>query len=549
MPSATEGGQLEEIQRQEGGAMTTSTWVTVRRALIGVLAVALVMGSGLAAGAGAAGQQRYETLFSIPIGDAGVSYELGGPEQQTWGPTAIAVGEDGSVWVADAVANRVLRYSSSGVLLDKIDMPATVVGIGDLEVRGGELFVLDIAAGVPKVLRIDTSTGVVAGTYVVPSEYSLPSGLSGIAVGEWGEVVLELTGGATLVQLTDAEGRLGVNEIDSYEVDGRDLRVAGFEVTVGEGATDRSVDIPHLAEWGGAALLNADTAGFDLVVEEAALVTGSFEVDQLVRRFGWDGTPLGVARVPLDERLFFIPNGVAVGPEGAIVALVPRFDRLDVVRLRLAHDIEPILPEQSLGVADPDAVGTEPAARACRSRQLMANVFHPYWNNYKYLSNTNINGSCTARAKPGYLSAPGYYASVSYNWGGFDTVSSFNGYMDPGTRQAGDINSPGSYECSRGIDCSGLVSRVWGLPDKHGTMPPLIPNLLDHSDLVTGSLKPWDAFIKPTHTFLFVWLYGSGMYIGESATENMDRVVYRWVLPSRGDGYDVYRYENVCASP
>lgn len=389
---------------------------------------------------------------------------------------------------------------------------------------------------------MDTSTGSVAGTYAVPREYALPLGLSGIAVGESGEVVLELAGGATLVQLTDAEGRLGVTEIDGYEINGRKLRVAGFEVTVGEGAADRLVDIPHLAEWGGAALLNADTDGFDLVVDEAALVTGSFQVDQLVRRFGWDGTPLGVARVPLDERLFFIPNGVAIGPEGAIVALVPRFDRLDVVRLTLAEDLEPILSEQSLGVADPDAVSTESAVLGCRPRQWMADTFNPYFQNFKYLSSTNINGSCTSRSIPRYLSTPGPYYSVSYDWGGWDTVSGFNAYMDPGTKQAGDISNDGSYSCSRGIDCSGLVSRVWALPTKHDTY-----GLMTHGDLVTGSLMPWDAFIKPTHTALFISWSGSGMYIGESTTEDYyDRVVKRWVPTSWGDPYDVYRYENVC---
>ncbi|NOY54753.1 MAG: hypothetical protein GXP34_02080 [Actinobacteria bacterium] len=524
--------------------MTTSrnARVTVKRALVGVLAVVLVMGSGLTAGAGAAGQQHYETLFSIPIGDAGVSYELGGAGQQSWGPTAMAVGEDGNVWVADTVANRVLRYSSAGVLLDTIDMPATVVGIGDLEVRGGELFVLDIAAGIPKVLRVDISTGSVAGTYDVPKVYSLPSGLSGIALGERGEVVLELAGGTTLVQLTDADGRLGANEIDGYEIDGRHLRVAGFEVTVREGATDRLVDVPHVAKWGGAVLLSAGTDRFDLVVEEAGLVKGDFVVDQLVRRFGWDGAPLGVARVPLNERLFFIPNGVATGPDGAILALVPRSDRLDVVRLRLTHDIEPILSEQSRALTDSDTVGTESALAGCRSRQSMADTFHPYWNNYKYLSDTNINGSCTGRTTPRYLSTPRYYESVSYDWGGWDTVSGFNGYMSPGTRQAGDITSGGSYSCSRGVDCSGLVSRVWGLSHKYGTS-----NLADVSVPVTGELKAWDIFLKSGHTALFVMWYGSGMYIGESTTANRyDRVVYRYVPTSWGDPYDVYRYENVC---
>ncbi len=56
----------------------------------------------------------------------------------------------------------------------------------------------------------------------------------------------------------------------------------------------------------------------------------------------------------------------------------------------------------------------------------------------------------------------------AYDWGGFDAVSHFSSQMDQG-KQAGDIdtvNPPGVYgteSCSRGVDCSGFVSRALGL--------------------------------------------------------------------------------------
>jgi hypothetical protein len=440
----------------------------------------------------------------------------------------------------------VLQYSPSGQFLDSIDMPPSVVGIGDLDVRGDELFVLDAASGVPKVLRIETRTGSITESYDVPKEYSLASGLSGIATGDAGEILLELSGGATLVQLVDARGQSAVRDENGYRAAEHSLRVSGFEASIGQGSMQVSVEVPHAADRGGAVVLSTNAEGFYLVVEEAALVKGTFVVDQLVRRFSWEGEPIEVGRAPLEERLFFVPHGVAVGPDGGVVALVPRLDRLDVVELSLATNIEPILIGQDFrSPADSDVGSIQLSPRSCVSRYTMANTFHPYWNNYKYLSSTNINGSCPARTKPRYLSTPNYYASVSYDWGGFDTVSSFNGYMYPGTEQAGDISSKdgGSDPCSRGVDCSGLVSRVWQQTDKFSTR-----NLDDISNPVTGSMLAWDIFLKyDNHTALFVLWYGSGMYIGEATTANSyDRVVYRYVPTSWANGYEVRRYWNVC---
>src|SRR5690606_31788260 len=65
---------------------------------------------------------------------------------------------------------------------------------------------------------------------------------------------------------------------------------------------------------------------------------------------------------------------------------------------------------------------------------------------------------------------------MPYKWGGFDSIETFLRGLGGG-KVAGDLYSSekrragGSAVSGRavGIDCSGFVSRCWGLPTKYGT--------------------------------------------------------------------------------
>jgi hypothetical protein len=69
----------------------------------------------------------------------------------------------------------------------------------------------------------------------------------------------------------------------------------------------------------------------------------------------------------------------------------------------------------------------------------------------------------------------GYNTSMPYSWGGFSTMSSFTTDMSNGL-SAGDVCSSSGGGCgglsiqaccASGVDCSGLVSRAWGLSSKY----------------------------------------------------------------------------------
>jgi cell wall-associated NlpC family hydrolase len=64
----------------------------------------------------------------------------------------------------------------------------------------------------------------------------------------------------------------------------------------------------------------------------------------------------------------------------------------------------------------------------------------------------------------------GTYESVSYNWGGFDTILEYNKKILSKIK-AGNVNLKQSplLSCAAGVDCSGFISRSWGFTGKLGT--------------------------------------------------------------------------------
>ncbi len=136
---------------------------------------------------------------------------------------------------------------------------------------------------------------------------------------------------------------------------------------------------------------------------------------------------------------------------------------------------------------------------------------------------------------------------MPYDWGGWDSVSGYNGYMDPGTAQAGDINTAGVESCSKGVDCSGFVTRVWQLTSKYSTstLPKISMRLAS-----TADLKPGDILNDAgSHVVLFSGLAANGVWDYESTQYNaVDRVVYMFSSWTRLNGYLPRRYNNVCAN-
>jgi len=453
--------------------------------------------------------------------------------------------EAGTLWIADTAANRILGYTRSGKQVSVIDLKGRAVGVTDLAPIGPRLALLDTAAWPPAVLIVDKANGRTVSALELPDTMWLEDGLKGISAdsdrrlyAEVGAVSMPIEG--TSSRRRGWQGAFGVAEVKLDKSNGNRSATVIYR--------GKSLSISGKHRLAGVTLIG-DTADQSAYAVDEAVVDagGRMQVDRTIHVFGPDGSPKGQARVPITSSLY-VDHGVTMTRGNEIVTLLARDTQVDIVRLQPSATVADILPEE------PDPASAEllapgpQAAAACRSYDSMRGVAVGYRDNSKALTNANINGACAGRTKPRYLTTAMVYRSVSYDWDGFDTVANWNSYMSDG-KQAGDITTSATNGCSKGVDCSGFVSRVWGLSSHVYTS-----NLDTISTKVSGglhSMLPFDIFLKQgSHVIFFSgWYddYETDFYVYESTTTNSwDRVVYHLVDAAYVSGYEMRTYENRC---
>lgn len=498
--------------------------------------------------------QQYDVVFTVPVGENGIHYEgVDVPEMLTWGPAAFTVGPDASFWIADTVGNRLLHYSPHGSLLEKINLDGSVVGASDLVVTpAGVITVLDQASVPPKIVQI-ASGGSVLGKHELPNGLHLGDGLSGIGLGDQGEILVEREGGANIhqvldlhgnpVQATPTKGHLHNGKLYSAHPSG--LTSANPKQGAIQ-AGNITIEVNTTHDLGTLRILGFDPDNsFYVVLEELAQNPG-LQVDKTIRHFDAEGKLIGMARVPIAEQYTYVAHDLTIGPDGSVYALVTYPDHVEVLRLSFVLELDPILSDATIPANGSESTLVEsPESITCVSRDTMVNTAYSYYANSKYLNNTNINGTCANRTKPHYLGSAGTYSSVSYDWGGFDTVSGWNTYMT-NNYKAGDIDTSGNEGCSRGVDCSGYVSRTWQLGSPYGSCSfGSISTEININEMQRGDILT----LCNEHT-VFFRDYGyeeGGLYVYESTTYNdYDRVVYTWNDWSRFSGYTAYAKNDAC---
>lgn len=131
----------------------------------------------------------------------------------------------------------------------------------------------------------------------------------------------------------------------------------------------------------------------------------------------------------------------------------------------------------------------------------------------------NLHASCSSSYASDY--SVGAHTGVPYTWGGFDDLPSFDEKLKKGYA-AGCHSRYGVLSCATGLDCSGFVSRVWGLPTKYSTttIQQVSTPLSQHSDLRAG-----DAWVNPgSHIVLHAYFREDGTPVWYEASGGASKV-------------------------
>jgi hypothetical protein len=477
-----------------------------------------------------------ELLFSVPLGPDGVSYEIAGlQDTEAWGPTAIAVGPDNIVWVADTAAKRLLAYTTAGSLINTISLEGTAEGVEDLLVSTQGIWILDRAVQPASLVLLDSS-GTVLERKDITAEDSEAS--IGLTLSREGNVELQMSGSIQLEVDKPSPAQqpaLGSTSVILEETE----RIDTLSVL----ADGLRLHLPRFGDTGAIRLLGRGSDGSVYLIREDVFLTDVIHVDQTVRHYAADGTLLGVARFPVDDQFVYVARNLALSNDGNVLALIARPNGIEVHRLIFYPELPSIADDTPPSVSN-EVAGSRESTCTISRNTIISNAA-AYFNNSITLSNTNVNGACAGRTKPRYLGGAGTYSSVPYDWGGRVSLSQFRTDMNNG-KQAGDINTAGVESCSSGVDCSGFISRVWQLSGDSWTTANL-PNAGIRLSS-TASLRPGDILNHASsHVALFHSSDSSSVVVYESTTYgSMDQVIFFRHSWTRYNGYIPYRYNNLC---
>lgn len=286
-------------------------------------------------------------VFSLPIGGSGGLSDFGGrADMQLNGPNAFDIGPDGTFWISDNEVKRVRRYSPGGKLLDTVDLDGEVVGIADLEVDADSLAVLDLAAVNPGVFIKEFATQHSL-TIEFPRDFIMRDGLpyisvSGLARDSANNLMVEIDGGHRIGQITKALGnKLEFSSVGSLPWDGRTFEARGGTLAAGDLSGEIIVNgreivvAPAPGNFVGTVkILDVSRLGdFWALVDEVGLAGDVAKVTQTVRHYNVAGVLTESATIPISERAIHVNDGVQVGPDGKVYALIPRKTSVDVLNL------------------------------------------------------------------------------------------------------------------------------------------------------------------------------------------------------------------------
>jgi hypothetical protein len=268
---------------------------------------------------------------------------------QRTGPAAFTVAQDGTFWILDTMAQRLLHYDPTGDRLGVVDLSDQQRSLIDVAVTDTSVYVLDAFPTPPLVIRL-TSDGHKETEYALPEEFRLDKLLSGIAVSEHGELLIEKEGGVSLSRLLDDQGKVAPTPVEGYSHNGRlyfarPANIQAQDKTTGYiMAGDRRIEVRTTHFLGGLRILGFGKDCSVFVRIEEVMLEGEMAVDQTVHHYSSGGDLLGMARAPLAEQFTYVQQSLEIGPDGQVYFMLTQKDRVEIQRLKLTKEIEPVLP-------------------------------------------------------------------------------------------------------------------------------------------------------------------------------------------------------------
>jgi hypothetical protein len=273
------------------------------------------------------------------------------PDWKGWGAETFTAAPDGTFWIADTAVfpNRLLHYSPQGQLLNEISLEGHLIYAYDLLASEDSLWVLDISAGQPKVVRLNLD-GDFLSAFEIDLEVLLNEGefispgLFNLLLGEQRQLLA--SGISGYLEILNADGEIANRPLDALSFYGH---------TYGEGVYDQNTGrLPIFVdgiEFEGSPDFYVEAEPFLGFKPDGSfalagyVVEPEYQLDRQVRYYDDRGNLLGLARQHPQTFYKDWNHHLAFGPDSSVYQLLSNPDHsVQVVRLGF---VEELLPQQS----------------------------------------------------------------------------------------------------------------------------------------------------------------------------------------------------------
>jgi hypothetical protein len=562
------------------------------------LTLSIVYAGSAIAGKKGVGEDTEVFSLGIGTGPAQIGYAEGNGDVDAWGPFSFTVLNNGNIAVLDGANRRILVVNESGEEVKSV--PFSDLGLVrpvDIREWRGRLAVSEGNTTPQAIVLVNLNSWRSEERIEVPDalvelggllEETSDGGLQLVVGSAEAHLLATATKGYGKATMRLAQSAIDVPSVGRVAVETGDP-AKGVGHTIRMTQAPEGVQVARSMSASGLAATHLKVVGSskdgNLLVKTAYwLPKGDdyeirFYIEELSR-----GTLETVACATLPVGDFFVTPDryVAVDRQGRVWSMVPTRDEVsfhiltpspgapDVTSGSLARRMTSVV--QAVGsafskvfktdAAMADGSYTTPWTRT-QGRSVALGYYYLYWycNSEAYYRSCGTPGGSglDGNGRPDFITTYNTtYQWAPYAWGHWNTSAEIYNYVGTSGHDAGD--SSGGYDaegnahytlsCVYGVDCSGLVSRVWGLTSwKHGTS-----TLPDHATMLSDSGMPYsmtsmDVCLHSGHVVLYDGSAGGDtFYVIEATTEGYDRVVrhvHDWsVMKAEDSGWHGYRYNN-----
>jgi len=530
-----------------------------------------------------------EQVVVIPNGKEPNQIEIfpGREEQLPTGPNAVSLDMTGNVYIGDQLNHHVLVIGADGQIVNNIFYDSSV-SVTDLTVMNQHLFLLDISN---EKVHEYTLTGAAVKDFSFPyfeqlnritTEMSGRLSITGLLKAS--DISIQANQPFIETSVSVNAGDSDTTTLDLTPVVGIGTSRGTFSVVLQKNTStngivkiENNTEIYRLVvnavshcELGSVSLLDFDNLGnvYILVTSLISNNAGAVIADSQVVKYDPQGNLLSTIDIP-DTGYTYASNGIAVDANGNIYQILtelsathlirwtqyPKGKTVDLSQLSLSSDPNTASLASDLGGActyeplSSTAINNDDVTALSITRDQVISNAEAYrshtWtvgpNNYS--SRTCSNGCPVG---PSHWSIGTQVTGVAYQWGGYDTISSFDSKLSQGYL-AGDVSGTSCVgSCATGVDCSGFVSRAWETSRYTTSTLPSVSTQIARSELKKGDILDNIS----SHVVLFSYFDSSGAPVYYEAAYGSPSKV--WLNTTGGwnyvSGYTPYRYNNITDS-